>query len=118
MPTPVSDRLKAPFNFHNALGWTTFCHAYPPATLRMLLSLSTVYTPYTMDASPPVAPTFVFPTAPAAASSSAGPTTRSTPAGATPAAAPLLSVSPVSTVRALTSDDKDHNFVISPEQLA
>eukprot|EP00965_Chrysotila_dentata_P130154 4303169-Pleurochrysis_carterae.AAC.1 len=75
-----------------------------------------LYFPYTMDAPSPVAPTFVFPTTPAA-SGTAGPTTLSTPAGATPADAPLAGAPPVSSVRPLTSDERDH-FVISPEQLA
>eukprot|EP00965_Chrysotila_dentata_P088863 2933712-Pleurochrysis_carterae.AAC.2 len=69
-----------------------------------------------MDAPSPVAPTFVFLVA-SATSGTAGPTTRSTPAGAAPTAAPLAGAAPVSSVRSLTADERDH-FVISPEQLA
>eukprot|EP00965_Chrysotila_dentata_P012995 429083-Pleurochrysis_carterae.AAC.2 len=75
-----------------------------------------LYTPYTMDAPSPLAPTFVFPTAPAT-SGAAGPTTRSTPAGAAPSAASLTGAPPVCSVRSLTADERDH-FVVSPEQLA
>eukprot|EP00965_Chrysotila_dentata_P107212 3542226-Pleurochrysis_carterae.AAC.1 len=68
-----------------------------------------------MEAPSPIAPSFTFAPAPAGAAAS-GPTTRSTPASAAPTtAAPVAA--PVSSVRALTSDEKDH-FVISPEQLA
>eukprot|EP00965_Chrysotila_dentata_P104641 3455598-Pleurochrysis_carterae.AAC.2 len=74
-----------------------------------------------MDAPSPIVPTFSFPSQPASAAA-AGPTTRSTPASAAPAAAAPTSASStgtpsVSTVRALTADEKDH-FVVSPEQLA
>eukprot|EP00965_Chrysotila_dentata_P254110 6211764-Pleurochrysis_carterae.AAC.2 len=74
-----------------------------------------------MDAPSPIALTFTFPSTPAPAAES-GLTMRSTPASATPAAAspaaaPATSIPSVSTVRALTADEKDH-FIISPEQLA
>eukprot|EP00965_Chrysotila_dentata_P044314 1473350-Pleurochrysis_carterae.AAC.1 len=74
-----------------------------------------------MDAPSPIAPTFSFPSQPAPAAA-AGPTTRSTPAGAAPASAAPTSasstgISSVLTVRTLTADKKDH-FVVSPEQLA
>eukprot|EP00965_Chrysotila_dentata_P081458 2689507-Pleurochrysis_carterae.AAC.1 len=71
-----------------------------------------------MDSPSPIAPTCTFPLAPAAAAAAAatGPTTRSTPAGSTTSAAPTAAA-PLSSVRALTTDEKDH-FVISPEQLA
>eukprot|EP00965_Chrysotila_dentata_P097924 3237587-Pleurochrysis_carterae.AAC.1 len=80
-----------------------------------------MYTPYTMDAPSPIVPTFSFSTQPAS-TAAAGPTTRSTPASGAPAAAAPSSVSTtgastVSSVRALTADEKDH-FVVSPEQLA
>eukprot|EP00965_Chrysotila_dentata_P260437 6213906-Pleurochrysis_carterae.AAC.5 len=55
-----------------------------------------LYTPYTMDAPSPIAPTFTFPVA-STASGAAEPTTRSTPAGATPSAASLTAAQPVST---------------------
>eukprot|EP00965_Chrysotila_dentata_P068243 2256461-Pleurochrysis_carterae.AAC.3 len=75
-----------------------------------------LYTPYAMDAPSQVAPTLVFPTTPAA-SGAAGPTTRSTPAGATPATALLTGAPPVSSACPLTANERDH-FIISPEQLA
>eukprot|EP00965_Chrysotila_dentata_P208919 6184971-Pleurochrysis_carterae.AAC.1 len=74
-----------------------------------------------MDTPSPIAPIFLFITAPAPPAA-AGPTTRSTPAGAAPTSAGascrtnrLLPI--VSTVRALTADERDH-FVICPKQLA
>eukprot|EP00965_Chrysotila_dentata_P062107 2057627-Pleurochrysis_carterae.AAC.1 len=69
-----------------------------------------------MDAPSPIAPSFTFPAA-STASGTAGPTTRSAPAGAAPSAAPLTAAQPVSSVRPRTTEERDH-FVISPEQLA
>eukprot|EP00965_Chrysotila_dentata_P259870 6213711-Pleurochrysis_carterae.AAC.4 len=68
-----------------------------------------------MDAPSPIAPTFMFPSAPAAAAA-ARPATRSTPASAAPASA-APTAAPVSSVRPLTPGERDH-FVVSPEQLA
>eukprot|EP00965_Chrysotila_dentata_P243006 6205181-Pleurochrysis_carterae.AAC.1 len=139
MPSQVN-RLWTFYNFLSAFGWTICLHGYRPATRPILLSLNmgilsrrkdgsvvysmqhaqavffNLYTPYAMDAPSPVDPTFVFPVIPAA-SVAAGPTKPSTPAGATPAAAPLTGAPPISSVRLLTADESDH-FVISPEQIA
>eukprot|EP00965_Chrysotila_dentata_P158771 5244220-Pleurochrysis_carterae.AAC.1 len=67
-----------------------------------------------MEARSPIAPTFTFATAPASTAAS-GPATRSTPASAAPTTA-APAAAPVSSVRTLTADEKDH-FVISSEQL-
>eukprot|EP00965_Chrysotila_dentata_P255046 6212081-Pleurochrysis_carterae.AAC.5 len=89
----------------------------PPARVfAQVLYCPQLCTPYTMDSPSPIAPTFAFPLAQAAAAAATGPATRSTPAGSTPSAAPTAAAT-VSSVRALTTDEKDH-FVISPEQLA
>eukprot|EP00965_Chrysotila_dentata_P077313 2552731-Pleurochrysis_carterae.AAC.1 len=68
-----------------------------------------------MEAPSPIAPTFTFAPAPTSTAAS-GPATRSTPASAAPTTA-APAAAPTSSVRPLTSDEKDH-FVISPEQLA
>eukprot|EP00965_Chrysotila_dentata_P079826 2633044-Pleurochrysis_carterae.AAC.1 len=69
-----------------------------------------------MGSPSPIAPTFTFPSTPAAAAAT-GPATRSTPAGPAPSAAPTAAA-PVSSVRALTTDETNHFNVVSPEQLA
>eukprot|EP00965_Chrysotila_dentata_P124640 4120421-Pleurochrysis_carterae.AAC.1 len=73
-----------------------------------------------MDSPSPVAPTFTFSKLPAP-TSAAGSTTRF--GSAAPGAAPAAfggqppSAAPVSAVRPLSADERDH-FVISPETLA
>eukprot|EP00965_Chrysotila_dentata_P214757 6188366-Pleurochrysis_carterae.AAC.1 len=68
-----------------------------------------------MEAPLPIVPTLTF--APASATAAAsGPTTRSMPAG-TASTTAACGTAPVSSVRPLTPDEKDH-FVVSPEQRA
>eukprot|EP00965_Chrysotila_dentata_P113311 3744356-Pleurochrysis_carterae.AAC.2 len=74
-----------------------------------------LYTPYSMEAPSPIALKFAFAPAPASTAAS-GPATRSTPASAAPTTT-APAAAPVSSVRPLTTDEKDH-FVISHEQLA
>eukprot|EP00965_Chrysotila_dentata_P244501 6206015-Pleurochrysis_carterae.AAC.5 len=86
-----------------------------PQKRTVVYSLQQMHKP--LDAPSPIAPTFTFPPASAPAGA-AGPITRLTPASATtasatPAAGPTSSIpAPVTTVRALTADERDHFIIL------